>query len=64
MPFHKKQGKDAKMKIVAKDEDIEKIIDTIARTAKIGVVGDGKIFVYPVEDTIRVRTGEKGEKAI
>ncbi len=53
-----------KMEIVAKDEDTEKIIDTIARTAKTGEVGDGKIFVYSVEDAIRVRTGEKGEKVI
>lgn len=53
-----------KMEIVAKDEDTEKIIDTIARAAKTGEVGDGKIFVSAVENALRVRTGEKGEGAL
>jgi nitrogen regulatory protein PII len=42
----------------------DKVVDTIIKAAKTGQVGDGKIFVYPVEDVIRVRTGESGEDAL
>jgi len=53
-----------KIEIVVKDEDVEKVVETIANTARTGRVGDGKIFVIPVEDVVRVRTGERGETAI
>lgn len=53
-----------KIEIVAKDGDLEKIIDTIVRTARRGIPGDGKIFVLPVHDAIRVRTGERGNEAL
>ncbi len=53
-----------KIEVVVKDEDAEKVIETIANTARTGRVGDGKIFVIPVEDVIRIRTGERGEKAV
>jgi nitrogen regulatory protein P-II 1 len=43
---------------------VESIVSTILNAAKTGEVGDGKIFVYPVEDVIRVRTEESGEDAI
>ncbi|MBI4344540.1 MAG: P-II family nitrogen regulator [Euryarchaeota archaeon] len=53
-----------KLQIVADDKDCETIIGTICETARTGKVGDGKIFVYPVEEVIRVRTGERGKDAI
>ncbi|WP_299197526.1 P-II family nitrogen regulator [Thermocrinis sp.] len=53
-----------KIEVVVKDEDVEKVIETIMKTAQTGRVGDGKIFVIPVEEVIRIRTGERGEQAI
>ena len=50
--------------IVVEDEDVPKVVETIIRTNQSGHIGDGKIFVCPVEDAIRVRTGEIGEQAI
>ena len=50
-----------KIEIVVKDADVEKIVKAISVTAKTGEIGDGKIFIYPVEEAIRIRTGEKGE---
>ncbi|RMF90537.1 MAG: P-II family nitrogen regulator [Nitrospinota bacterium] len=53
-----------KMEIVAPDEMVSSIVEVIANTAKTGNIGDGKIFVLPIEDAIRIRTGERGEEAI
>lgn len=53
-----------KVEIVVKDDMSEKIIDAIVQVASTGQVGDGKIFVSPVEDVIRVRTRERGASAI
>jgi len=53
-----------KLEMVVPARLAEKVIDTIVKTAKTGQVGDGKIFVYDVEDAIRVRTGESGEDAL
>ncbi|MFN3814477.1 MAG: P-II family nitrogen regulator [Aquificaceae bacterium] len=53
-----------KIEVVVKDEDVEKVVETITKTAQTGRVGDGKIFIIPIEDVIRIRTGEKGEQAI
>ena len=53
-----------KIEIVLPDEMIDKAISIIQEKAKTGEIGDGKIFVYPVEDVIRIRTGERGEAAI
>jgi nitrogen regulatory protein P-II 1 len=52
------------LEIVTKDEDVEDIVQTIVETAKTGDIGDGKIFISPVEEVIRIRTGERGDKAI
>ncbi|MDP3105568.1 MAG: P-II family nitrogen regulator [Candidatus Methanoperedens sp.] len=49
---------------VVEDDDVPKVVETIIRTNQGGHIGDGKIFVCPVEDTVRVRTGESGEQAI
>lgn len=53
-----------KIEIIAHNSDVDKIMNSISLTAKTGEIGDGKIFVYPVEDAQRIRTGEKGDKAI
>ncbi|MDD4894620.1 MAG: P-II family nitrogen regulator [Candidatus Omnitrophica bacterium] len=53
-----------KIEIVAKDNDVDKIVDTIAKIAKTGEIGDGKIFISAIEDALRIRTGEKGNIAI
>jgi len=49
---------------VVEDDDVPKVVETIIRTHQSGHFGDGKIFVCPVEDAVRVRTGERGEQAI
>ncbi len=53
-----------KLEIIAADTLVSKIIETIETTAKTGRIGDGKIFVTPVDEVIRIRTGERGEAAI
>lgn len=53
-----------KVEIVTQDEYVDDIINLISEEAKTGQVGDGKIFIYNIEDVIRIRTGERGEKAI
>jgi nitrogen regulatory protein P-II 1 len=53
-----------KIELVVKEEDLEKVISTIQKSARTGKIGDGKIFVLPVEKVIRIRTGEEDEEAI
>jgi nitrogen regulatory protein P-II 1 len=53
-----------KIEIVLSDDLVEKAIETIQNAAKTGRIGDGKIFVYNIEDAIRIRTGETGLDAI
>jgi len=53
-----------KLEIIASDDIVPKILDTIEKTAKTGRIGDGKIFVTPVEEVVRIRTGETGEDAL
>jgi nitrogen regulatory protein P-II 1 len=53
-----------KIEIVLEESILEKVIKTILETANTGKVGDGKIFVLPVEQTIRIRTGEHGADAV
>ncbi len=53
-----------KIEVVAPDDKIKIIVDTIVDKARTGRVGDGKIFVYPVAEVIRIRTGETGESAV
>lgn len=53
-----------KIECVVSDRDVQTIVDTILRHARTGAVGDGKIFVMPVEEAIRVRTGERGDVAV
>lgn len=53
-----------KIEVVVPDELLETAISTIARAAKTGEIGDGKIFVLPVEEVVRIRTGEMAEAAV
>jgi nitrogen regulatory protein P-II 1 len=53
-----------KLELVLDDEVTEGAIDAIAKAARTGKFGDGKIFVFTVEDAIRIRTGEHGEQAV
>ncbi|MGA3246174.1 MAG: P-II family nitrogen regulator [Bacteroidota bacterium] len=53
-----------KIEIIAADSMVDNIVSTIVKGARTGQVGDGKIFVSPVEDVIRVRTEESGEDAV
>lgn len=53
-----------KIEIVVADDLCDKAVEIIQKTAHTGKIGDGKIFVFPVDEVIRIRTGEKGEKAI
>ncbi len=53
-----------KMEVVVKDDMVQKVVETIEETAKTGRIGDGKIFVLPMDEVVRIRTGEKGEEAI
>jgi nitrogen regulatory protein P-II 2 len=56
--------KKIRLEIAVNDEYAQKTIDTIVKTAKTGKIGDGKIFVLPLEECIRIRTGETGHDAI
>ena len=53
-----------KMEIAVNDELVEKVVDTIMTTARTGRIGDGKIFVLPLGEAMRIRTGEHGDEAI
>jgi nitrogen regulatory protein P-II 1 len=53
-----------KIEMVVKDEMVDKVVDVIVATAYTGQIGDGKIFIIPVLDAVRVRTKERGESAI
>jgi nitrogen regulatory protein P-II 1 len=53
-----------KIEVAVPDENLQAVLDTIMRTAQTGQIGDGKIFVSELRNTIRIRTGETGEQAI
>ncbi|HWB60355.1 MAG TPA: P-II family nitrogen regulator [Chthoniobacteraceae bacterium] len=53
-----------KMEIVVADSLLEKAVEVIVKAAKTGKIGDGKIFILPVNEAVRIRTDEKGEEAI
>jgi nitrogen regulatory protein PII len=53
-----------KLELIISDEIVPQVIETIERSAKTGKIGDGKIFIFPVEEVIRIRTGERGKDAI
>lgn len=53
-----------KLELIVADEDVDSIISVIIESAKTGKIGDGKIFVSPIEKIVRIRTGEQDEEAI
>lgn len=53
-----------KIEIVVADDVLQTVVDAIVKAASTGRIGDGKIFVYPVDDAIRIRTNESGDVAI
>jgi nitrogen regulatory protein P-II 1 len=53
-----------RLEVVTDEVDVDKVVDAIVESAKTGKIGDGKVWVTPVEDVIRVRTGERGIDAL
>ena len=53
-----------KIEMVVEDCDVQIVVDTICEKGRTGAVGDGKIFIFPVEEVIRIRTGDRGSEAI
>jgi nitrogen regulatory protein P-II 1 len=53
-----------KLEIIVADDLVAQVVETIAKAARTGRIGDGKIFVTPVEEVVRIRTGERGEDAV
>lgn len=53
-----------KVEIVVADGDTDRVVKTITSAAKTGKIGDGKIFILPIEDAVRIRTEERGEDAL
>ena len=53
-----------KIEVVVMDEDVPVAINAIIRGARTGDIGDGKIFVIPIEDAVRIRTGDSGDNAV
>ena len=58
------EPKITKLEIVVSNTMVEQVIEVIQKVARTGQVGDGKIFVIPIEDVIRIRTGESGDGAL
>src|SRR5580765_2794171 len=53
-----------KLEIIVRDEQVAEVVETIEKAAKTGRIGDGKIFVLPIDEVVRIRTGERGGDAI
>jgi nitrogen regulatory protein PII len=53
-----------KLEIAVKDDDVERLVEAITQSANTGKVGDGKIFIQPLEQVVRIRTGELDEEAL
>ena len=53
-----------KIEVVVPDHLVDKVVHTIVGAAKTGSIGDGKVFVLPIDESIRIRTGETGESAV
>ena len=53
-----------KAEIVVEDAAVEEVVDVITTVVRTGEVGDGKIFIQPIDDVVRIRTGERGRDAI
>jgi nitrogen regulatory protein PII len=53
-----------KIELVLGDQQAERALETIVKSAKTGKIGDGKVFISPIEEAVRIRTDERGEKAV
>jgi nitrogen regulatory protein P-II 1 len=53
-----------KIEVICSDDNLQHVVDTILKSAQTGQIGDGKIFVHDLLDSIRIRTGETGEEAL
>ena len=53
-----------KLEIIVRDEQVADVVETIEKAAKTGRIGDGKIFVLPIDEVVRIRTGERGSDAV
>ena len=53
-----------KMELVLRDDQVDQAVDVLIDTARSGKIGDGKIFIFPVEEAIRIRTGERSDSAV
>ena len=53
-----------KLEIIVRDDQVATVVTAIEKSAKTGRIGDGKIFVMPIDEVVRIRTGERGEQAI
>jgi len=53
-----------KLEIIVKDDLVPQVVDAILKAAKTGRIGDGKIFVLPIDEVVRIRTGERGADAV
>ena len=53
-----------KIEVVVPDSLVKKVVETITGAAKTGSIGDGKVFVLPINESVRIRTGETGESAV
>ena len=53
-----------KMELVLRNDQVDQAVDVIIETARSGKIGDGKIFIFPVEEAIRIRTGERSDSAV
>jgi nitrogen regulatory protein P-II 1 len=50
--------------VIVRDKNVEKTVEAVLKAAQTGEIGDGRIFIIPVEDSIRIRTGERGDIAL
>ena len=53
-----------KIELVLRDEQVDQAVDVVIETARSGKIGDGKIFIIPVEEAVRIRTGERADSAV
>ena len=53
-----------KIEIAIADDLVSKVVDAIVGASQTGIIGDGKVFILPIEEAVRIRTGEKGEEAL
>jgi nitrogen regulatory protein P-II 1 len=53
-----------KIEVAVPDDRVNEVVDCICDAAKTGKIGDGKVFIMPLEETVRIRTGENGEQAL